>query len=351
VLALVRTHGLALSVALVLVLMTRRRWRAVVFSLAGLAVTVGPWEIWLSVHRQAADGILRGSYGPYGAWLAAGMRGHVLNFVSHTMFVNARDTGATLADHFAIADTTWTRLITSALTVGAVVVGAWRLARRAPVFVAFAVVYTLVLLAWPFAPWRFVFAAWPVVVLCIGGAIECPADAATRRTVSARALRLAAALPIVLLVAGAVREEGRAYATHSWTRPMIEAMTQIAPLVGWVRARTAPDDVVAADGEQLIYLFANRRAVPIAPFTAAEYLHPRTAADNAASIRQLLDEYPVKYLLTVSPALRASADLVATMPGGGARAEVPTLVRVALLNDGGVYRVERRAETPMESQR
>ena len=112
---------------------------------------------------------------------------------------------------------------------------------------------------------------------------------------------MALALMLAVVCIGAAREEGRAYAQRSWSRPGADATAQIAPLLRWVVARTNANDVLAVDGEQLVFLFTGRRAVPIAPFTAAEYLRPRTAEQNAASLRELIQDVPVDYIATISP--------------------------------------------------
>lgn len=341
---LVRTHGLALAVGVIIVLAVRRRWRAMFLCGAAVAATLAPWELWLAWHRPQLSETLSGSYGSYGSWFARGVRGNPFGFLPRTMLINAREIGALLADHFSVSDRATPRLVSAVLATGAIVVGGWRLSKRAPVFVAFAVVYTLVLLAWPYTPWRFVFAVWPVVVLCIGATIGLALRAPRESGAGVTTMRVAGVLALLVVCAGAARQEGRAYATHSWTRLSAEATAQIAPIVRWVNRETKVDDVVAVDGEQLVYLFTNRHAVPVAPFTAEEYLSPRTTADNAASLRRLIDEYPIKYVLTVSPALRASASLMASADenGGGLAAQrKPALIRIAPLRGGDVYRVVR----------
>ena len=109
-------------------------------------------------------------------------------------------------------------------------------------------------------------------------------------------------------------------------------------------ARTNPNDVLAVDGEQLVFLFTGRRGVPVAPFTAAEYLRPRTAEENAASLRQLIQEVPVDYIATISPGLRSSGEMLAA-----ATADAPInpggvkVIRLTPLAAGEAFRVDRAA--------
>jgi hypothetical protein len=199
----------------------------------------------------------------------------------------------------------------------------------------------MILLVWPFTPWRFVYAVWPAVVLFIG---ETLALLVAWRPSSTQVPRIALALMLAVACIGAAREEGRAYAQRSWSRPGADATAQIAPLLRWVVARTKANDVLAVDGEQLVFLFTGRRAVPIAPFTAAEYLRPRTAEQNAASLRELIQDVPVDYIATISPGLRSSGEMLAA-----ATADAPInpggvkVIRLTPLAAGEAFRVDRAA--------
>jgi hypothetical protein len=339
-LALVRTHAVAVALALILVFVLRRRWRAAVLCALGVAAVLAPWQIWSARHAADLAGPLRGSYGSYGSWLAEGLRVGGPSFVWQTMVVNVRETGELLADRFALRDSSGVRLTTAWFLCGLIALGGWRMARRAPVSVAFAVVYFAIVLVWPYTPWRFFFAAWPLVVLLVGEALHAVTD---RRLISAaRWVGVAAA---VAVVAGAAREESRAYLRRAWARPANAATAQIAPLVSWVARTTSKDDVVAAEGEQLVYLFTGRQALPLVQFTAAEYLRPVTVAEGAAGLAQILKLFPVSYVLTISPPVLASADKLvgreaddASMDAGGPA----RLVRIGTLPGGGIFRVERQ---------
>ena len=341
-LALVRTHAIALTIALFIVLAVHRRWRTAILCAAVTGATLLPWQLWLVTHAETVGGTLSGSYGTYGAWLIVGARGGGVAFVLQTVLVNLREVAALLADHFALADGTSARNAATALALAVVVFGAYRAAKCVPMLVTFAIVYSLILLVWPFTPWRFVYAVWPVVVLFISETIAFVL--AKRPVVSIRAPRIALATGVAILCIGAAREEGRAYVQRSWTRPGADATAQIAPLLRWVVARTNASDVLAVDGEQLVFLFTGRRAVPVAPFTAAEYLHPRTAEQNAESLRRLIQEVPVDYIATISPGLRSSGEMLAAATADAAVS--PGTVKVTRLTPlaaGEAFRVDRMA--------
>jgi hypothetical protein len=305
------------------------------------AATLVPWQLWLLAHAGSVGGSLSGSYGTYTGWLADGASGGGFSFVAQTILLNAREVGALLADHFALGDGQRARVVASVLAVSLMAIGAWQAAKRSPVFVTFAIVYSMILLVWPFTPWRFVYAVWPAVVLFIGEAL---ALAVAWRPRSTHVPRVALAVMLAVVCMGAVREESRAYAQRSWTRPAADATAQIAPLLRWVIARTTARDVVAVDGEQLVFLFTGRRAVPVAPFTAAEYIRPRTAEQNAASLRQLIQDVPVDYIATISPGLRSSGEMLvaatadAPINPGGVK-----VVRLTPLAAGEAFRVDRAA--------
>src|SRR3954471_1684968 len=59
---LVRTHGVALVAAIVIVLALRRRWKEALI-VAGIALTMlAPWQMWVRMHSSALPGAMRGNY-------------------------------------------------------------------------------------------------------------------------------------------------------------------------------------------------------------------------------------------------------------------------------------------------
>jgi len=339
-LALVRTHAAAVAIAILLVLALRGRWRSAVMTGAGFAMVLAPWEVWTLTHGQALAEPLRGSYGSYTAWLADGFRSGGPRFIWHTVALNVRESAALLADRFSLGDLAGPRSITACGVGLLLAAGAWSAARKAPVTVLFAVLYFAILLVWPYTPWRFVFAAWPLVVLFLGELAAAVLRARERLVWPVRGLAFGVA---ALVVVGALREETRAYATRAWMQPADAATAQIAPLVRWVAQTTSSDDVVAVEGEQLVYLFTGRHALPLAPFTAAEYVQPRTADQGSAWLQRILKDFRVNYVLTISPPMLASAGrLVSSTDAAAPRASRDAhLVPIRLLPGGAVFRVER----------
>src|SRR5262249_50929023 len=161
--------------------------------------------------------------------------------------------------------------------------------KKAPVTTAFLAAYLAITLVWPYAPWRFLWSVWPLLLLAIGegGASvwRYAVAIAGRRNVSPPlAVRVAAAAPIAVLAVGGLRAEVETYATRAWSAPAREATRQIAPEMRWVADNTRANDVVVADAEALVYLFTGRRAVPPAAFTAMEYVAPRVRTEDERAL-------------------------------------------------------------------
>ena len=74
VLTLVRTVGVFLIPAALLVLLARRRWRAAPCSLIAALAFIAPWQMWISAYQGETPGPFVGKYGAYGSWLAEGYR-------------------------------------------------------------------------------------------------------------------------------------------------------------------------------------------------------------------------------------------------------------------------------------
>lgn len=305
-LALVRAHAIALPLAVVALLLWRRRWRRAAMCAAGTVLALAPWQIWVGLHDAALVAPLRGAYGSYLGWFAGGLAQGGVGFVWRTVALNAREIAALLADRLAPWPPGPLRILPLALIVVLVAVGATRLWRRAPVTVGFLTLYFAATLAWPYAPWRFVWAVWPLLlVLVVAGGI---AVLETTPRVATPAWRLAAIALVAVVSLGAARAEIGAYTAMAWRAPVRNAARQIAPIVRWVADSTAPDDILVADDEPLVYLMTGRRAVPPAAFTALEYLgQPASPSAAARTLRDLIGRYHPRYVLTVVPATRNAA--------------------------------------------
>jgi len=310
-LALVRTHGVVLAGALAVVLVYRREWRRALLVIAGSAVLLVPWQLWIALNGSVLPEPLRGSYGSYLGWFVDGVTHGGWPQLTGTVLRNISECAALIADRFAL----WPRgvwpVIAMVVAVFCLGVGALRLRPRAPVTVVFGAAYMAVTLVWPFASWRFVWGVWPLLLLFVAAGAEtivrwCP------RARSLALVRFASAAAVCLLVAGVVRDEWATFSGRLWMSPVREATRKIAPAMRWISKNTRPSDVVIADAEPLVYLLTDRRAIPPVAFTATEYLTPRSRSADAAALAELVRRYPVRYVVTVVPSTAAAARTFAT---------------------------------------
>ena len=327
-LMLVRTHAVAALLALAVVLVARRQVRSAMCVAAAAAIVVLPWQVWTVLATPALAPPLDGAYGSYLGWFAAGVREGGLPFMLATARINVSELWLLLQDRVVPADLAWARTLASASLLVLACVGAWILSRRAPAAAVFLACYMAIVVVWPYTPWRFLWAVWPVVLLAVAsGGWWCWTIA------SSTPVRVLAALVIAVPAFGMLRTEFGAYTSRAWQEPARRAGAQIAPLITWVGRYTRPSDVVLSEGEQVISLFTGRRAGPTAPFSAREYDTPRTAQASVAQLGEMLDAVPARYVLPLAP-----EQLDASRVLGGPR---PRLREIARLPASAVFEVQR----------
>jgi hypothetical protein len=313
-LVLVRAHAVALPLAMMVWLVCRRRWaRATRYAGAALVVLI-PWQLWVALHDSALPATLHGSYGSYLGWFTDGLSQGGLTFVWHTVRTNLLEVAALVADRVAPWPAGWTRILPLMVWLILAGWGAVRLRPRAPVTLLFLVFYLGATLVWPYAPWRFVWAIWPLLVLLL---VEgCFAIAQPARGMGASAWRGVAFATIALMVIGVARAEVGVWRDRAWQTPVRAAAGQIGPIVRWAANETSPNDLLVADDEPLVYLMTGRRALPPVQFTAIEYVGGGPGGVDAArtALRTLIERYPVKYVLTVVPTTREAARALTLAP-------------------------------------
>ena len=323
-LMLVRTHAIALLLGVLIVLVARRRYRpARAVLVVALAVQL-PWLLWTHWALPRVPAPLEGAYGSYAGWFATGIREGGITFTMATARVNLVECWLLLQDRFAAGMPLSIHHLTMGIVLAAMLVGGWSLMRRAPVTIAFTLLYLGIVIIWPYSPWRFVWSIWPLLALFILEGVRSLWLVAGRwRTV----VVIGATLPTLAFL----RTELHAYATRSWRVPARQATAQIVPVVGWVQAHTSQHDIVLSEGEQVIALYAGRQAAPPIAFTATEYLMPRTVAEGSARLEAMLAAVPARYVILIESAMLASADELANRHHG--------LRRIDTLSNGAVYEV------------
>ena len=323
-LMLVRTHALALLLALLLMLALRTRWRDLLVAGCAAALVQLPWLLWTRQATPRVAAPLEGAYGSYLAWMAAGVRDGGSRFVLGTIRVNAAECWLLLQDRVASGLPALVQFLTLGVLLAALGMGAWSCVKRAPVTIAFLALYLGIVLVFPYTPWRYVWIVWPLVALMAMEGVRRAWGAEPWR----RALVGAAG---ALVVFAFLRTQLHDFATRAWRVPARQAGAQILPVVGWVRANTSERDVVLAEGEQVIALYAGRQAAPPVTVTALEYLQPPRTADEVVRLTDMLHAVPAKYVvLLASPTVQAANALAGRHPG---------LRPLASLSTGVVYEV------------
>ncbi len=306
---LVRTHGLALVGAVLLLLLWRRRYREALWYGAAAALVIAPWQWWAATHVGGLAVPLQGTYGPYLAWWAHAMRTGGLSFFAATVAGTMSAITAMLAVIVAPVFIPGAGMVALGLLLALSALGIWRMRRAAPTTLVFLALYFAIVLAWPYSPTRFLWCVWPLLVALPLLGLQALWRWELPIRVSRRArqwLLVAAAIP----VAGYVRYNVRGY-WHQWweTIPRTRG-EQLRAVVIKVKGATPPGAVIAGTDDAAIYLYTGRQAVSSGPLMAAAFLHPLTVPEDAAVLREILAAYHVDDVIATTRDQAGAADLL-----------------------------------------
>jgi hypothetical protein len=314
VLALVRTVGVFLLPAAVLVMLVRRRWRAAAVTAAVALAFIGPWQFWVSRYQGETPAPFVGKYGAYGPWLADGYRAGGFSFARAVLEKNANELFGFLGYITLPVASIWPRLLSLGAVLAMVAIGGWSARRRIPVTLVFLLAYGAVILAWPFEPTRFALVWWPVLAVLFAAGLR----QVWRWRPSAPALRAVrgTALATALGVLGGYGAYNLRGVRHTWwANIQSDIGTRAKPIAAWVARATRPDDVVITDHDLIVYLYAGRRAVPTAAFTALGHITPATPAQDARVLRDMLTTLrPRWYITTSQQGIETAALLTSEQP-------------------------------------
>jgi hypothetical protein len=332
-LALVRSLGIALAPALIAALLLAKRWRDAGVATIGALVVMLPWQLWVSAHTAELAVPLRGNYGPYLGWVVTLYRERGIGFATTIVRQNVRSLYRSLGIVLFPAGPLPLRPLLVTITIVLVAVAMIRSRRRARVALLFLVGYAALVLPWPYAPERFLWAVWPLAgLLLASGAIECWRLGETPH--AAAGVRVSAALACavgILSIGGNAMYSIQGVQRHWWDRPAVRNAQLLAPIAEWVNANTEPGDVVACDGEPFVHLYTGRLVVPVHILSPDEYLAGTPLEQAAADLRALfITSHPRYAVLSAGSAELAAVPLLdgangtprleplATLPGGGA---------------------------------
>jgi hypothetical protein len=289
---LVRSIGVMLVLAVLAMWLVRRYWRAAAWYGASALVVVSPWVVWSAVHAHDVPSVLRGSYGSYAGWFVDGLRTGGLPFLIATVRVNVRTVLLGVASSFQFRAGLVAAFATALAVLLMLGYGAWRMRARAPVTLVFVALYLMLVLVWPDQPLRFVWGIWPLLMALLLVPLGALRAGDTRRW-----LRIGVAVIALALVPGFLRYNVRGYDGRWWESIPRSMTTRAQPAISWVRAHVRPGEVVAGESEPMLYLYADRLAVPVAPFTAVQYLRSRTPQENAAYLDRILEATGARYVV------------------------------------------------------
>ena len=331
-LILVRTAGVALLPALVLVLLRAGRRREALVSAAAAVAVVAPWQIWLSTHSAQLAVPLRGSYGPYLEWVLALYRQRGPAFAMTVARENVLSLFRSAGVAFFPIGLAPLRPFLVMLLLVVAFLGAVRAWRHAPATVLFMAAYCPIFLVWPYAPERFVWAVWPLAgLLLAAGGTE--GWRLTKAHPGALGVRVTAALVVgVALLAGAghATYTARGLSRHWWDIAQRRNADVLLPVAAWVRANTRPGDIVACDGESLVHLYTGRTVVPVHILSPDEYLAGTPLEQAAADLRALVVANRPQFAVFSAAATELAAASLLDGAGG-----TPRLERIAELPGGG----------------
>ena len=331
--ALVRSHGIVALPALLLPLAAQRRWRDAALVTAGALLCVVPWQLWTARHGAVLPAPLLGVYDSYAGWWLRGARTMGVSIVSRTLAMTIPETTGMFATLFSPLGGVVARLVTWAALVVLAVLGMVRGWRRFPVTLLFLAGYLAIVIAWPGPPTRFVWGVWPLILVTLALGVRY-AVALGDSWRSPRRIALVACACWVTFGYGAY--ELRGLRGQWWSSIPRAAASRIAFSVGWTRANTSRDAVIATDDEAAVYLYTGRPTVPVWAFTVQRNFGEGTPATMAAEgLVPLLAAYPVSVVIATS---RTSDEIARNLAGG----PEPRLALTGQYPAGSTYSVLRR---------
>ena len=303
---LVRSFGIALVGAVVLALLLRRRVRAAAIALASSMVFVLPWQLFVSAHQGVVPQPMRGNYESYTAWFTAALREGGPPLLARTMANNARGVGNVLAGTFgwAVPHRVWALVLVVTLVL--LIAGSRVLWTHARVTALFLGAYSAILLAWPYFGARYIWGAWPLVILTVALGVR---EVYTRRPsgslllVGHRCARAVLAAGMLMYAVGA----WQAAHEHVWSVVASAQATPIRNVVRWINDRTPAEAIVAANYEGSVYLYTDRLTVPVNSLRP-ETVRPRTTEESAQALGEIVHAYHVTTVALTVPWLVDAAN-------------------------------------------
>jgi hypothetical protein len=278
---LTRSIGIALVAAVLISAWVRHHRRSSLVAAAASAAIVAPWIAWSTARSGMIPRAVTGHYGPYTEWFREGIEAGGADFLRETVAAKVSPLLETLAfAWFPDAPFTATAFVIALLS-GLVLVGAVTSWRRSPAIPLFVFFYMLVVLLWPFEPYRFYYLIGPFLTLLVAeGAFELLGRRRDDVPVWARPVALVIA---IILVVNVGQYHLRGWLNRAWELPQVMPAEAYAPYVDWIGRNASDDDVIAAHFDPYIYWQTKRRSVPSAEFRASGFVSPDSTGVSAGA--------------------------------------------------------------------
>jgi len=261
-----RTVGLALVLAMVIVMAWRGRWRSLAGGMVGVGLAVGVCRLWQGPASEVP--LAYEYYVNYGNWflhtvreigwryaMVVPLKNLILWTLSMVRTILPRMYDLTRSAPMQFA------AVVAAVLVWATFIPGW-IRRRHEAWAIYILLYLAITLMWPFPPGkRFVVPVLPLILLAMWEGFQSFRP-------SVRMVRVTSTIAGVIVVVSAVTG-GYVRLTKAHVMPPLHSYE-------WIRSNTVPGDVIACVLDANCYLYTGRKAVSIlANAGAASYYHAR----------------------------------------------------------------------------
>ena len=327
--ALTRSIGIAALLGVVVALALARQPRAAIVAALAGAASVTPWQGWVGRHHAEIDPLIAANYGSYGDFVGqGGMQLSPASLVSM-----ARPLGA-----IALPPVGPLRLLLAVPALVVLLAGIACLPRRAPALGVTLAAYLVVVMAWPYGPDRFLWAALPLLAAAfvVGAQLLWTMAVPEPRR---RLPRGVAAIAVISVASGFAWYQAIGLARGAATDAQRGISDTMQPALEWVRGATDRADVLASEDEALVWLYTGRRTVP-------NYLwqvRGRSAVDFGPDrLREWLDTNGVRRVLLSGSGSDAAPGIDALL------GRYPGYLRVVVARPGGfmAFAVQRSPLPP-----
>lgn len=300
-LSMVRTLGVFAVPALGLVLLWRRHLVAAVAAGVGAAVFLVPWQLWVTAHQGEIAPVLVGKFGSYGAWLVDGYRQGGVEFAQRVLLKNVSELEGMLSYYFLPVQALWPRAVVYFGVLGLALLGMERFRRNAPASLGFVLLYTVVIMLWPFEPARFTLALWPLWPLLTGAGVVVAWGLAGRLPRGGRFLARGVVTAIVLAAAGgSLWYNVTGYTRKWWVTAQRDAGKRAKPIVEWAARYTDSTTVLSTEDDLIVYLYADRKSVPTSTFLPVQRVRFLSDAEDVEVVRDIFRSYQPGWFLVGS---------------------------------------------------